>query len=204
MPNDAALPRRRLRLLGTILLIVACLGLLVGLGIVPVTLSLSAPPESPADPEIQEMLDEVLLPEGVSLDTTVRELLAYDRAFFEENRGRFRALSFLSAIFVLAFAGVCLWLALSWRHAVAFGRSTIVGLRVLGLLLVLQFVVGWLVGLAPESWHADLFFWSDLYQSSVDWLVTGGPTLSSGLLFLILSWVLDYGRKIKEEQALTI
>ena len=62
------------------------------------------------------------------------------------------------------------------------------------MLLILQFVVGFAVGLVANSWHADLFFWSHLYQSSINWLITGGPTLSSGILFLILSWVFDYGR----------
>lgn len=150
------------------------------------------------------MVYEALLPEGIRMDMTVRELMEYDRQFFEKKRGQFRAISFMSAAFILVFAGGCIWLALSWRRAVAFGSPTIAGLQFLGCILILQFGVGWIVGFLTESWHSEVFFWSDLYLASADWLAIGGPTLSSGIVFLILSWVLDYGRRIKEEQALTI
>lgn len=42
-----------------------------------------------------------------------------------------------------------------------------------------------------------------VYDHSIA-LLAGGPVLSSGILFLILSWIVDYGRRIREEQALTI
>ena len=190
--------------LGNILLVVACLGLVAGLAIVPVTLSLSPDPWPEVDPEFQEAVDAVLLPDGIRMDTTVRELLEYDRTFFETNHGQFLALNLVSAAFIIASGVAFLGLALSWRKAVAFGRATILGLRALGTLLVLQFFVGSVAVFVPEAWHIDLFVWSEAYQSAADWLLTGGPTLSSGILFLILSWVLDYGRMIKEEQALTI
>ena len=205
MKNETALPQRKLRLLGNLLLLVACLGLLAGLILVPLTISLSSPPEPAGNAEVEEMIDELLLPEGVTLETTVRELLESDRAFFEENRGRYRALSFLATAFILISAAVFLRLALAWRQAVPFGRPTIIGLRCLGLLLILQFIVGWTVdNFVPRPEHSELFSFSELYQIPVDLLAGSGPILSSGILFLILSWVLDYGRKIKEEQALTI
>lgn len=204
MKDDLAVPQNKLRLLGNILLVVASLGLLVALMMVPVTLSLTPASIPQNDPEIQEAFDELLLPEGIGLETTVRELMEHDRAFFDANHGRFLTLTFLCAAFTLAFAAICLRLALSWRKAEPFGRPIVLGLRTLGVLLVVQFLVGWIIVFVPDSWHTDLFFWSDTYQSSVDWLVGGGPTLSSGILFLILSWVLDYGRRIKEEQNLTI
>lgn len=221
MKEEPTFPQKKLRLLGNFLLVVSCLGLLAGLAVVPISLSIESLSEDSLDPETEELIKsdpeladsikeaeqiyyEMLLPEGVSMDTTVRELLEYDQTFFDENRGWYYAHTFVSAFFILGFAVVCLLLALSWRRAEAFGRRTILGLRFLGLFLVLQFVVGEVVGFFFESWHTELFFWSDLYEISAVWLVYGGPTLSSGILFLILSWVLDYGRRIKEEQALTI
>lgn len=214
MTDTITLPQERLRLLGTILLIVACCGILLGIitaATVPMLHSFDGSWEAEmdqVDPEIadsvKEVVTEVLLPEGITMETTVRELMEYDRTFFDENRIWFQVASFLSTAFIVVFAVICLRLALSWRKGLPFGRPTILGLRFLGLLLVLQYFVGWIAIVAPEAWHTEIFFWSDLYQSTVEWLISGGPILSSGILFLILSWVVDYGRKIKEEQALTI
>lgn len=216
MKDESTLPQRKLRLLGNILLVLACLGILLALLIATVGIFEPAPttlfddPESAGlmeelDPESRKMIDELFLPEGVTLETTVRELVEKDRTFYEKNHSTFITLSFLSAAFVLLSAVIFLRLALAWRKAVPFGRAAILGLRFLGLLLVIQFVVGSVVAiLIPDPWHRDLFLLSELSHSPVDFFIGGGPILSSGILFLILSWVLDYGRQIKEEQALTI
>lgn len=204
MNDEASLPQKKLRLLGNILLFLACLGVILGLILIPFTFLASSSAESDPDPEIQYAVDEAGLPEGISMETTVQELLEYDRNFFEENKGRYWAFSSLTAFYVLAFAILCIRLALSWRKSEVFGRPSIIGLRLLGFLLVFESCVGWFIIFFPESWHVDTFFWSDLYQSSIDFVLAGTPTLATGIMFLILSWVLDYGRMIKQDQALTI
>lgn len=216
MKDQSSLPQRKLRLLGNILLVVAGLGLLAGLILASLAIFETSPQTLWEDPEVAEMIDELdpkarkmidelFLPEGVTLETNVRELLQHDRTFFKNNHGSYRALSLLSAAFVLLSAAIFLRLALAWKRAVPFGRPAIIGLRCLGLLLVVQFLVGSTVSIfVTMPWHRDLFLMGELYHIPVDMLIGGGPILSSGILFLILSWVLDYGRKIKEEQALTI
>ncbi len=208
MNNDNALPRKKLRLLGNILLVLASLGLIAGLVTFPSNFSLSAPVEAPE--EVKRMMDEIILEvdpdlEGISADMTVLELLERERVFLDENRGLYRWLSVLSAVFMILFAIIFLRLALAWRRAEPFGRVTIIGLRCLGALLVVQFLMGWIVDVfTPYAAHRALFLETDLYEEPIMFLTGGGPVLSSGILFLILSWVLDYGRRIKEEQSLTI
>lgn len=208
MKNDNELPKKKLRLLGNILLVLASLALIAGLVLFPLSISVSTPVEAPE--EVERMMDEIVLDgdpafEGISADTTVLELLERDRVFFEENQGLYRGLSALSAVFTILFAIIFLRLALAWRGAEPFGRVSIIGLRRLGALLVVQFLVGWAVdGFIPRAGHRELFLATDLYEEPIRLLAGGGPGLSSGILFLILSWVLDYGRRINEEQSLTI
>ena len=117
----------------------------------------------------------------------------------------YRVLSALSTVFMILFAIIFLRLALAWRRAEPFGRASIIGLRCLGALLVVQFIVGWSVHVfIPRAGHRALFLDTDIYEEPITFLAAGGPGLSSGILFLILSWVLDYGRRINEEQSLTI
>ena len=145
------------------------------------------------------------LPEGITADTTVREMLKKDRAFFEEHTGTFRLLSFLAAVFYAVVCLIFLRMALSWRRADPFGRPTILGLRCLGFLFLAQFIGGCCVAFfLPQAEHSQLLFYSAIYQESVDSLLEGGANLSCGILFLALSWVLEFGQKMKEEQALTI
>lgn len=208
MNNDNTLPEKKLRLLGNILLILAGLALIAGLAFLPLSFSASTPTEGPE--EVERMMDEIVLEadpafEGISANTTVLELLERDRAFFRENQGLYRGLSALSAVFMVLFAIIFLRLALAWRSAEPFGRVSIIGLRCLGALLVVQFLVGWVVdSFIPRAGHRALFLETDLYEVPIMFLAGGGPGLSSGILFLILSWVLEYGRRIREEQALTI
>jgi hypothetical protein len=208
MNNDNALPRKKMRLLGNILLVLASLGLIAGLVIFPLNFSLSSPVKAPE--EVLRMMDEIILEvdpdlEGISADMTVLELLERERVFLEKNRGLYRGLSALSAVFMILFAIIFLRLALAWRRADPFGRVTIIGLRCLGALLVVQFLVGSIVdAFIPYAAHRALFLETDLFEEPIMFLTGGGPALSSGILFLILSWVLDYGRRIKEEQSLTI
>ena len=208
MNTDNALPTRKLCLLGNLLLVVAILGLIAGLVIFPVNVSLTTPVDGPE--EVAQMMDEIILevdPDlgGISAETTVLELLERERAFLEENQGLYRGLSALSTVFMILFAIIFLRLALAWRRAEPFGRVSIIGLRCLGALLVIQFLVGLIVdAFTPYAAHRALFLETDLYEEPIMFLTGGGPVLSSGILFLILSWVLDYGRRIKEEQSLTI
>lgn len=209
MNDETNLSERKLRVLGNILLIVACIGLIAGLAMVPISFtSQFSDLTGLEDPEVREAIDEVselFLPEGLTLESSVRDLIKHDREFLANNHSMYRNLSLLSAAFILLSAFIFLRLALDWRKAIPFGRPAIIGLRCLGLLLVVQFVVSSIVlVLVPEPWHRELFLMSELHYSPVDFFIGGGPILSSGILFLILSWVLDYGRKIKDEQAFTI
>ncbi len=208
MNHDNALPKKKLRLLGNILLVLAGLGLIFTLVSLQLSYSISTPEEYPD--EFSRMVDEAILKvdpdfQGISGDTTVFELLERDRVFFQENRVLYRGLSALSAVFMILFAIIFLRLALAWRRAEPFGRGSIIGLRCLGALLVVQFIVGSLVHIfIPRAGHRALFLDTDIYEEPILFLAGGGPGLSSGVLFLILSWVLDYGRRINEEQSLTI
>jgi hypothetical protein len=154
----------------------------------------------------EEMPDAAsyFFPEEVTAETTVRELMEKDREFFESRAGTYRWIVLGVGIFFTAVALVILRMALSWRREDPFGRGTVLGLRWLGLLFLTQFVAGWfLVFLAPSSGYGDLIPYSlsfdDLVHSS-----GAGASLSCGIVFLTLSWVVEHGRKIKEEQALTI
>lgn len=207
MNNDNLLPQKKIRLLGKVLLVLSGLALIAGLISVPLMLSLASPSEVPDVDGMVAGMDGIFLPGEVTAETTVRELLEKDRAFFIENREPYQVLSILSAVFVVLSALVLLRLAWAWRRAEPFGRGTIIGLRSLGALLVAQFFTGWIAeAFAPQSelsLLSELVSVTGVYDHSIA-LLAGGPVLSSGILFLILSWIVDYGRQIREEQALTI
>lgn len=203
MNDQTAIPQQKLRLLGNILLVVACLGLVSWVLILPHTISLTSPLPSQYS-ESDQKLEESQLPAGITPETTVSELMERDRAFFNENRQTIRVISILATGFLILISVVILRLALAWRRADAFGRVTIIGLRCLGVLLIVQFIAGWIVNsFIARPAHGEIFTHSVVSEMPVMFLVVG-PNLSTGILFLILSWVLEYGRGIKEEQALTI
>lgn len=210
MNTDTTFPRKRIRFLGSVLLVLSGLALIAGLIGIPVSFFYSHALTSEY-PDAESMAAEVqlmFLPEEITAETTVRELLEKDRACFVENRGRYQALSLVSDVFFVLYALVFLRLALAWRRAEPFGRAAIIGLRSLGILLIAQFFAGMIVEvLAPQSEVGllyDLVCLTSYYDLSIDSLAGGGPVFSSGILFLLLSWVLDYGRQIREEQSLTI
>ncbi len=203
MNEQTAIPQQKLRLLGNILLVVACLGLIGWVWIIPLTFHLASP--LPAEfSETDQKNEESLLPAGITPETTVRELMEQDRTFFTENRQTILVLSILATGLWIVISVVILRLALAWRRADAFGRITVIGLRCLGVLLIVQFIAGWIVdSFIVRPAHDEIFTHSVISELPVMLLVVG-PNLSTGILFLILSWVLEYGRGIKEEQALTI
>ncbi len=141
---------------------------------------------------------------GMTADTTVRELILKDRAFFETHKAIYQLLVVITAIFFATVSFVILRMALSWRRGDPFGPGTIRGLRQLGVLFLAQFLAAFAVVLIiPESGFTELTSHSMLFED----LATGfgsGASLSCGIVFLTLSWVIEYGRKMREEQALTI
>jgi hypothetical protein len=93
-------------------------------------------------------------------------------------------------------------MALAWRREDPFGPATIRGLRWLGLLFLVQFLALFVAEVfVPDSGLSELSIYSTMFAdlSSGD-----GASLTSAIVLLTLSWVLEYGRKIKEEQSLTI
>lgn len=210
--NTATLaPQKPVRTMGTTLAAISVVALLFWVSMTLVILISPSIFLSTEDALWQVRLAEqipdsasLFLPEAVTAETTVRELMEKDRAFFESHSGSYRWIVLGVGIFFTAVTLVILRMALSWRREDPFGRGTVLGLRWLGLLFLTQFVVGWfLVFLVPSSGYGDLIPYSvsfdDLVHSS-----GAGASLSCGLVFLTLSRVVEYGRKMKEEQALTI
>jgi len=154
--------------------------------------------EDGLDPEF------AFLPGGLTPEATIRELMLKDRAFFDAHTGTYRLLLLVTAAFFSIVAIIILRMAMSWRQGDPFGRGTIQGLRWLGILFLIQFFASLLVSvMVPSSGFWEL----TVHSAMFDDLVTNsgtGATLSCGIVFLTLSWVLEYGRKMKEEQALTI
>ena len=140
----------------------------------------------------------------MTADTTVSELMNKDRAFFESHAGIYRWLLFGWVLFFAVVAVVILRMALFWRREDPFGRGTTGSLRALGILFVAQFVIGLVLPfLIPSSGYGEVVSYSAMFDELA--LSSGtGATLSCGIVFLTLSWVLEQGRKMKEEQALTI
>lgn len=161
----------------------------------------------PEEGVIEEWVNPIydFLPEGVRADTTVAELVEKDLAFFREHTGTFRLLSFLAAAFYAAVAVIILRMALSWRKGDPFGRKTILSLRWLAILFIAQFLAGYAATpFLPYSDYSDLLFHATIYDVPIEILFGGGANLSCGLVLLTLSWVLEHGKKMKDEQALTI
>ena len=210
--NTESLPQqKRVRAMGTTLAVISGLALLMwgtmSLMILfsPSTFLTTAPislPEELAE-EFPE-LEVILLPEGIKMETTVRELMEKDLAFFEAHSGTYRWLVFGWILFFAVVALVIFRMALSWRREDPFGPRTTGGLRWLGILFLAQFVCSFLmVYMVPTSGYGDVV----QNSASFDELAAfsgNGATLSCGIVFLTLSWVLEQGRKLKEEQALTI
>lgn len=155
--------------------------------------------EEAVDPDFP---DFSLLPGGLTADTPIRELILKDRAFFEAHAGHYRLMVILTAAFFLIVSLVVLRMALSWRREDPLGPGTIRGLRWLGFLFLVQFLAGIIaVVIVPDSGFSEL----SIYSATFDDLRSGaGASLTCAIVFLTLSWVLEYGRKMKEEQALTI
>jgi hypothetical protein len=146
--------------------------------------------------------DFSLLPAGLTADSPIRELILKDRAFFEAHAGRYRLLAILTAAFFSIVSLVVLRMALAWRRKDPFGPGTIHGLRWLGFLFLVQFIARFVaVAVVPDSGFSELSIHSAMFDefSSGD-----GASLTCAIMFLTLSWVLEYGRNMKEEQALTI
>ena len=125
---------------------------------------------------------------------------------FHENPVVENGLAFGSTLIAAAFFAlvslVVLRMALAWRREDPFGPGTIRGLRWLGFLFLVQFLARFVaVAVVPESGFSELNFYSAMFDD----LGSGdGASLTCAIVFLTLSWVLEYGRKMKEEQALTI
>jgi|GEM_PF-4262208 len=208
--------------MGTLLAVIAWLGLAGGIIGLASLVILAANPDfadglflaiEPVDEETlailgedwQQEWEELWLPEGISLDMTVEELLKADREFMREHFGLFSIHGVLSLLFYIAVAVLFLKIASAWRKAEPFSGATIIGMRYLGILLLAQFLFGFVYeAFVPES-LSELLISSYLYDMSLD-MVAGsyGPNLEAGILFLTLSWVLEYGRNIAEEQDLTV
>jgi hypothetical protein len=146
--------------------------------------------------------DFSLLPGGLTADSPIRELILKDRAFFEVHAGRFRLMVIFSAAFFALVSLVVLRMALAWRREDPFGPGTIRGLRWLGVLFLVQFLAEFIATvIVPHSGFSELSLHSGMFED----LSSGtGASLTCAIVFLTLSWVLEYGRKMKEEQALTI
>lgn len=210
--NTATLaPQKPVRTMGTTLAAISVVALLFWVSMTLVLLispSIILSTEDALLPaELAEEIPDaasLFFPEGVTAETTVRELMEKDRAFFEVRSGTYRWIALGCVIFFAAVAAVILRMALSWRREDPFGRGTVLGLRWLGLLFLTQFVVGWfLVFFIPSSRYGELVPYSVMFDELVFWS-GAGASLSCGLVFLTLSRVVEYGRKMKEEQALTI
>jgi len=161
----------------------------------------------PEENIIREWVDPTLiyLPENVDAETTVLELVEKDIAFFEDHKNSFRFLSFLAAALYAIIALIILQMALAWKQGDPFGKRTILGLRWLAILYIGQFVASFAIGpVLPHAEYDDLLFHASIYQLPIDMLFGTGANLSCGLVLLTLSWVLEHGRKMKDEQALTI
>jgi hypothetical protein len=144
------------------------------------------------------------LPDGITADTTVRELMKEDRAFFGANIGSFRLLALLSGVFFTIVSVLFLRMARAWRRGDPFGPVTVSSLRWLGFLFLAKVVAATSIPFCiPQTDPGDLLFFSGIYKAFAEGF-NGGASLSCGILFLTLSWVLESGRKMKEEQALTI
>jgi hypothetical protein len=155
--------------------------------------------EEAADPDFPSFS---LLPGGLTADSPIRELILKDRAFFEAHADRYRLMVILTAAFFALVSLVVLRMALAWRREDPFGPGTIRGLRWLGFLFLVQFLGRFVAAVAvPDSGFIELSIHSAMFEdlSSGD-----GASLTCAIVFLTLSWVLEYGRKLKEEQALTI
>ena len=161
----------------------------------------------PAEYLIEDYLDgqNPLLPEGISPDTTVRELVAKDHAFFEAHLGSYRLVLILTGLFYATLAVIILRMALAWRKEHPFGPATVRGLRWLGVIFLVQFFGSFLATpFLPYAEYTDLLSYSVMYDLAVETLFTSGANLSCGIVFLTLSWVMEHGRNMKEEQSLTI
>jgi len=161
----------------------------------------------PVEVALEEVVDPdfphfSLLPGGLTADSPIRELILKDRAFFEAHADRYRLMVTLTAAFFSLVSLVVLRMALAWRREDPFGPATIRGLRWLGLLFLVQFLALFVAEVfVPDSGFSELSIYSTMFAdlSSGD-----GASLTSAIVLLTLSWVLEYGRKIKEEQSLTI
>lgn len=211
MNPDSFPQQKRVRAMGTALAVVSGLALLFW-GLMTLVLlfspsTLVSTAEEPIPGVVLEELPDIestFLPEGVRMDSTVRELMEKDREFFGAHTSAYRWTLFGWVVFFAVVAVVILRMALSWRSEDPFGPGTTNGLRWLGILFLTQFVVGLVLSfLVPSSGYSDLVIYSTMFEDLAADSGTGA-TLSCGIVFLTLSWVLEQARKLKEEQALTI
>lgn len=149
--------------------------------------------------------NRVELPKGITLDMTVGELLAADDRFMQTHQDLFSAHFILALIFYIILSVILLRIAVAWRRGEPFQRTAVLGFRWLGILMLGQGLFGWIYEiLAPES-LSGLLTYSRLYDLALG-LFSGsyGVGLESAIVFLTLSWVLEHGRMLKDEQDLTV
>ncbi len=145
------------------------------------------------------------LPAGISAEMTVAELIQTDNEFLQANMGLFSIHLALAFVFYAFVAIIFLRIAFAWRRSEPFTNTTTGGLRWLGILLLAQSVFGFIYSsFATESlsWILDN---SALYDVALESFIGSyGHNLEFGILLVALSWVLEYGSKMKEEQELTV
>lgn len=149
------------------------------------------------------------LPAGITPETSVLELLELDRSSFQTNFIPIVIHGLLSIVFYGVVAALFLRIGLAWRRLDPFGCRMIGGLRWLGILFLMQTIFGFVYvnflynnQLAPFS---AILTYNTLGQRALEGLTgTYGTTLSCGILFLTMSWVLEHGKKLKDELDLTV
>lgn len=227
MDADLSPHQKKVRLMGTILAIISWIGLAFLGGVLALFVYFAVTNDTDllagylvdfeiygeefeglAESEIEEIIDlvyEDFFPEGITLDTTVRELIRIDREFAVDHLKYIGAHGLLTIAIYIVIAILFLRIAFAWRKGEPFSRATTMGLRWLGIILLVQFGGGILYSFfIPES-ITRILSGSEFYDTALEALMGAqGPNLEFGILFITLSWVLEHGRQIKEEQSLTV
>ncbi len=194
---------KSVRRMGTILAVLSWLGMAAGVilivGVILMRIVI------PGDDGWEYMsVDE--LPKGITAEMTVAEVLEKDRAFLQKHIKRFAYYGIGSGILYFIIAFYLLRIARAWRRGEPFAWPMIQGLRTIGWVMLVQFVVGMkhYIFTAPDS-NWSVVAYSQLFDEMLAGFAGGQiGQLEGAILFLTLSWVLQHGRNLKQEQELTV
>lgn len=198
--TDQSPDTKKLKRVGLALIIIPTLNLAIGLLVLGLILGALyfAPDLIPSD-----LLNTS---EVIQSTDTVATLMEADKEFLTTEFPTLAIAVTISSLIYCAIVFFVVRIGLAWRRKDVFAATTISSLHWIGVTYLISTVSGLGISIfGPLSLAHDVLIYSAMFDLLlVGSTASGIDSLSTGLLFIALSWVLKHGKLLKEENELTV